>query len=573
MLSKTTTILSSTTSSSRAPNAKSYHGFRRTVATLIAVGICLDFGSGLSTLTISNGRYNGGGSSLKTTNPTILGATTSSASSDPSTDDKTKKQQKKTTNDYSSLPLPPRRNPGPFRKVRDFIDYMRNPEEFVASRAKELGPVFRTNLFFKPAVVVGGPEAVQEFITSKETTHKVIHAALPDTFMELHTEWGSLQLDSTALMHQQARDLFADVLGPKARQTYAPFVEEQLDAYMANLVERVQQNPTTIIYLPKELKELNLQIYARIFSGQGLTPRQVQLFQDYNAGLLALSKQTKTWKKANAALEELLQEMERRFPLMGAPDNPGSFYYQQVSNRTGFYENPQRIYTSMLLFIWGAYAESAALMTNSLLLLNQHPSAVSRIVQEINHNNSKTTSSSSYVQGVVRESLRLIPQVGGGFRFSDQDFELAGYRIPAQTTVTLDPRIGNKDPRLYPEPESFAPERWISTKNKSDKKDTDASVASSTKNTPNQKKCPFLPGSAVGLGPTAWFPGGTGAHGCPGIGLAELVATQFVQKICATFEEWQIVEGTDRKGNVIFEEIPVKIPSDALGVRFQRKQP
>ncbi|OGM47432.1 benzoate 4-monooxygenase cytochrome P450 [Aspergillus bombycis] len=69
-----------------------------------------------------------------------------------------------------------------------------------------------------------------------------------------------------------------------------------------------------------------------------------------------------------------------------------------------------------------------------------------------------------YLTGTVNESLRL-----GGFLTSrspriapDQTLTYKEYTIPPGTPVSSSSYIGHKDPSIFPGPEKFSPERWIS---------------------------------------------------------------------------------------------------------------
>jgi cytochrome P450 len=65
-----------------------------------------------------------------------------------------------------------------------------------------------------------------------------------------------------------------------------------------------------------------------------------------------------------------------------------------------------------------------------------------------------------YAEMVVKESMRLYPPAWGIGRRAIRDFELNGYRIPAGTNVFLLQWLTHRDPRFYPDPEKFDPERW-----------------------------------------------------------------------------------------------------------------
>lgn len=159
----------------------------------------------------------------------------------------------------------------------------------------------------------------------------------------------------------------------------------------------------------------------------------------------------------------------------------------------------------------------------------------------------------AYTNGVLRETLRLYPPGAGVPRSGPQDFALAGYRIPAGTPVMLDPRIGNLDPQLYENPEDFEPLRWV-PENKS-------SFESSG--------CPFQ-GTALKLGIGLWFPGGHGAHKCPGVPLAELIGRIFLTKMAMKFDSWSFSgEGLTKDGDIDYVKIPVRIPPDSFGMIFK----
>ncbi|GFH46512.1 cytochrome P450 [Chaetoceros tenuissimus] len=454
----------------------------------------------------------------------------------------------------ASLPLPPHRSPGPFRGIRESISHLTDGKRFARKRAEELGDVFLTNVFFKPTVIIGGQEAITEFVSGTELKSKVIHAALPDTFKELHTKWGTLNLDSTDTLHKEARSLFSEIFSVDALESYLPVIEESLEMYVQSIVERIKKNPQEEIQIVQELKELCLQIFSKLFSGAELTKEQVQMFDDYNSALLALPFEKKKIEKGRDALKTLKSEMLSRYKdcQAGTADPASAFYSEKVQKWFGYDED--RVCTATVLFIWGAYIECAALMTNALTIIkNENPDYIEIIAEEyqtqlksdLSLSDLEFWSNMQQTLGVLRESLRLIPPAGGATRYSDEDFEFRGYRIPAGTAVMMDPRVGNTDPKLFTEPDEFLPLRWVPS---------DSSTSSSSGG------CP-LKGTALKLGFGSWFPGGFGAHQCPGIPLAELTSKIFLGKVATAFDNWSFDE-------VKYVEVPIKIPTDNFAVTF-----
>jgi cytochrome P450 len=66
-----------------------------------------------------------------------------------------------------------------------------------------------------------------------------------------------------------------------------------------------------------------------------------------------------------------------------------------------------------------------------------------------------------YAEGVFREALRLHPPVGNDARRVVDDLTLDGHLIPRGDTVSIPILLLSRDPDLYPEPDTFRPERWL----------------------------------------------------------------------------------------------------------------
>ena len=65
-----------------------------------------------------------------------------------------------------------------------------------------------------------------------------------------------------------------------------------------------------------------------------------------------------------------------------------------------------------------------------------------------------------YTEMVLKESMRLYPAVWGIGRRALKDCELGGYRVPAGSNIFILQWRTQRDPRFFPEPERFDPERW-----------------------------------------------------------------------------------------------------------------
>lgn len=65
-----------------------------------------------------------------------------------------------------------------------------------------------------------------------------------------------------------------------------------------------------------------------------------------------------------------------------------------------------------------------------------------------------------YCRKVFQESLRRYPPIPVFLRQALEDLELRGYTVPKGSIFAISPYIVHHDPRFYPDPETFNPDRW-----------------------------------------------------------------------------------------------------------------
>jgi cytochrome P450 len=65
-----------------------------------------------------------------------------------------------------------------------------------------------------------------------------------------------------------------------------------------------------------------------------------------------------------------------------------------------------------------------------------------------------------YVEMVLAESMRLYPPAWAMGRYARADFQLGDFFLPAKTTVLMSQFVTHRDPRFFPDPLRFDPERF-----------------------------------------------------------------------------------------------------------------
>jgi cytochrome P450 len=97
-------------------------------------------------------------------------------------------------------------------------------------------------------------------------------------------------------------------------------------------------------------------------------------------------------------------------------------------------------------------------------LLGTHPHAEAALHAEVDALGRAPTAADlpalGWTRGVLAEAMRLFPPAWAIGREPLADFELGGYRIGRRSVVMLSPWLVHHDPRWWPDPSAFRPERW-----------------------------------------------------------------------------------------------------------------
>jgi cytochrome P450 len=117
------------------------------------------------------------------------------------------------------------------------------------------------------------------------------------------------------------------------------------------------------------------------------------------------------------------------------------------------------------LFVAG-HETTANALTWTLFLLSQHPHICADLLDELDgalHGEAPTIEQLPQLpllDGVVKESLRLLPPAAIGARVASAPCELGGFALPKGASIIYSEFITQRMPELYEEPDRFKPQRW-----------------------------------------------------------------------------------------------------------------
>ncbi|KAJ4827288.1 hypothetical protein Tsubulata_022687 [Turnera subulata] len=126
--------------------------------------------------------------------------------------------------------------------------------------------------------------------------------------------------------------------------------------------------------------------------------------------------------------------------------------------------------TCLAIILAGADTTSVTLIWTLSLLLN-HPDVLKKAQQELDIHvgrerqvNEADMENLVYLQAIIKESFRVCPPVPLSVpRESIEDCVVGGYHIPAGTRLLVNVAKIHQDPRVWPDPGEFKPERFLST--------------------------------------------------------------------------------------------------------------
>ncbi len=189
----------------------------------------------------------------------------------------------------------------------------------------------------------------------------------------------------------------------------------------------------------------------------------------------APTRENREYQAAIDRLEGILDEIvaERRGTQYDAPD-PGADRDQPMDLLSILLraqdqgeQTDEQIRDEMMTMLLAGHDTTALALTYAWYLLAEHPGAASRFHAELDDvlggatPTAETVQQLEYTDRVLQEALRLYPPVYAIFREPQVDVKLGGYRVPADSAVLLPQWIVHRSPRLWDDPETFDPDRWL----------------------------------------------------------------------------------------------------------------
>jgi cytochrome P450 len=171
------------------------------------------------------------------------------------------------------------------------------------------------------------------------------------------------------------------------------------------------------------------------------------------------------FEKARKTLDEIIYRIidERRSSGEDRGDLLSMLLLAEDEQGSGRMSNEQVRDEALTLFLAG-HETTANALTWTWYLLSQNPQSEARFHAELDTVLQGRTpvpedfSRLRYTEAVLAESMRLYPPAWGIGRMALKHYEAFGY--PVEPGEIMSPYVVHRDPRWYPDPERFDPDRW-----------------------------------------------------------------------------------------------------------------
>jgi len=346
------------------------------------------------------------------------------------------------------------------------------PIEFLMKVAREYGDLPHFRLGPYPVYLVNHPDLIRQVLVADQ-----IHFTKSRALQRARILLGDGLLTSEGEFHTRQR-----------RLVQPAFHRERLVGYAATMVDcalyvRERWKPGSTVNVADEMMHLTLAIVAKtLFSadveseaseiGKALTTvlemfRLLMLpFSEYLEKLPLPSM--RRFDKARARLDSTIYGLihERRKSGLDTGDLLSMLLLTQDEETDGAGMTDQQVRDEALTLFLAGHETTANALTWTWYLLSQNPACEKRLHQEIDAVLDGRPPASAdlpnlrYTEMVFAEAMRLYPPAWAIGRMSKDAVTLGGFEIAPKSICILSPFVTQRDPRWFPEPDRFDPERW-----------------------------------------------------------------------------------------------------------------
>jgi cytochrome P450 len=268
-------------------------------------------------------------------------------------------------------------------------------------------------------------------------------------------------LNSEGAAHSRARRLVAPAFSPRRLAGYTSVFTSCTRDCMTRWADGERRD------LSAEMGALTLRIAGQALLGTDLSAQAPQVRANLEVALSEFAGQGRdTDGAARAALHGLVDGILEQRQETTSEDRGDVVSALLASSALPDGLTAGEVHDHVMTLLLAGHETTASALTWTLYLLARHPDVQDRLRAEVGAHDGRPPEagdlpSLTYTRAVISEAIRRYPPAWIIGRTLTADLELAGWRLPAGSIAAVSPLLLHHDPRWFPDPEAFDPDRWL----------------------------------------------------------------------------------------------------------------
>ncbi len=370
--------------------------------------------------------------------------------------------QPSTTSDLKEAP-----GPKGDEHTRAIAEFKRDGLAFLTRMAEEYGDIVQFRLGLEKVFEVAHPDYIRYALVFGHHNYMKAHA-----YQSLKMFLGNALLTSEGEVHRRHRRMIQPIMHHQRMLAYAPV----MSGFSARLRDRWTDGET--VDINREMLKLALSIVGKcLFDVDFEESSTNELSDALSAAMHMFSRDAPAKvqmmkphiREGMANLQRVMRELiaERRRSgeergdllsmLLKATDTEGN--HGMLTD--------EEVFQHSLGLIVGGHETTGAALTWTWYMIATHREVEEKLHEEVDRvvgdrlPTPEDVERLEYTRMVFQETLRLYPSAWTVTRKSLVDHDIDGYSIPKDATVFVPQWVAHRDPRWFPEPDRFLPERWL----------------------------------------------------------------------------------------------------------------
>ncbi len=362
----------------------------------------------------------------------------------------------------------PRGLPG----LGSLLELERDSLAFLTETARRYGPVSRFRLLHRTVYQLTDPEDIEQVLVKRAADYR------KDRFtQDLSRALGQGLVTSEGEHWKRHRKLAAFAFTPKRiaaqAQTMVDATKRRISHWRAGDSLNVHQ----------EMSRLTLDVVSRTLFRTALDPTDeatvesgMEVLNHFFAETVESVLLIPPWlptpnnlriSRAMARIDEILFRLiaRRRSEPVAGEDLLGALVHARDEQGVGLSDRELRD-ECITLFLAG-HETTALALAHALYALGTHPDLRRRFHEELsrvlrgNPPDADSARELSLTERIIKEAMRLHPPVWAIGRQPLTAVRLGGHDIPAGAEIVISQWVVHRDPRHFPDPEAFDPDRFL----------------------------------------------------------------------------------------------------------------